>query len=345
MRVWLWSIAVLTLLVLVVGGTTRLTRSGLSIVEWRPVTGVVPPLNEARWHEAFERYRQFPEYQRLRQGMTLPEFKFIFFWEYVHRVLARLVGVVFLIPFVVFWLRGAFTPVLLRRTLLLFGMGAAQGVMGWLMVKSGLVDRPSVSHYRLAAHLILAFAIFGYAIWLARGVPAAKPRVAVTVAMPPGARRLMWRGLMLIGALLAAQIVWGAFVAGLKAGHAFNTFPLMAGGLIPPDLWSLHAGPLSLNHPAAVQWMHRVLGTLLLVVTGAVFLRVRRHVVDPLSRRLNAGLLLLIATQYALGVLTLLYAVPVGLGVAHQATAMLTFGVWVVWSQHVLRPEQRDRRE
>ena len=159
LRIWLASGAVLTFIILVIGGITRLTQSGLSIVDWDPIMGVIPPLNEAQWQQAFERYQQFPEYQKLRQGMTLPEFQFIFFWEYLHRLLARTIGLVFLIPFVFFWVRGYFNPPLRNRTLALFGLGALQGFMGWFMVKSGLVDNPAVSHYRLAAHLSIALLI------------------------------------------------------------------------------------------------------------------------------------------------------------------------------------------
>jgi heme a synthase len=167
LRAWLWSGATLTFVILVVGGITRLTQSGLSIVDWQPLMGVVPPLSEAQWQESFERYRQFPEYQQLRRGMTLDEFKFIFFWEYLHRMVARLIGLVFLVPFLVFLAKGYFEGPLLRRALLLFGLGALQGFMGWYMVKSGLADQPHVSHYRLAVHLSIAFAIFGCCVWFA----------------------------------------------------------------------------------------------------------------------------------------------------------------------------------
>jgi cytochrome c oxidase assembly protein subunit 15 len=331
-EVWYWSIAAMTFAVLVVGGITRLTHSGLSMVEWQPLVGIVPPLTDAQWIDTFDRYRQFPEYQQLRQGMTLAEFKFIFFWEYLHRVLARSIGLVFLLPFVFFWLSGRFSRPQLARTLALFGLGAAQGVMGWLMVKSGLVDRPSVSHYRLAAHLSLAFLIFGASIWLARDSAAGSVRTAVTA----GTRRLMQRGLAIVGALLAVQIVWGALVAGLKAGLIYNTFPLMAGRLVPPDLLVLSPAPFNfVQNMVTVQWTHRVLGTILLVTALVVFVRVGRSGLDQRSRRLNAALAILIVSQYLLGVLALVSAVPVALGVLHQAMAMAIAGVWVVWAHHV----------
>ena len=322
----------MTFAVLVVGGITRLTHSGLSMVEWQPLVGIVPPLTDAQWIDTFDRYRHFPEYQQLRQGMTLAEFKFIFFWEYLHRVLARSIGLVFLLPFAFFWLSGRLSRPQLARTLALFGLGAAQGVMGWLMVKSGLVDRPSVSHYRLAAHLSLAFLIFGASIWLARDSAAGSVRAAVTA----GTRRLMQHSLSIVGALLAVQIVWGALVAGLKAGLIYNTFPLMAGRFVPPDLLVLSPAPFNfVQNMVTVQWTHRVLGTILLVTALVVFLRVRRSGLDQRSRRLNAALAILIVSQYLLGVLALVSAVPVALGVLHQAMAMAIAGVWVVWAHHV----------
>jgi heme a synthase len=332
LRLWLWSIAAMTFAVLIVGGITRLTMSGLSIVDWQPLMGVIPPLTEAQWQATFELYRQFPEYQSWRQGMTMSEFKFIFFWEYFHRLVARGIGVVFLVPFVVFWLRGYFTRPLLRRALLLFALGAMQGVMGWFMVKSGLVDRPSVSHYRLAAHLSLAFVIFGWAVWLARELGGRS-----SVVLSASARSLMLRGLALTGVLMAVQIVWGAFVAGLRAGRFYPTFPLMGGRLTPPDL--LHLEPALHNfvaNPSAVQWVHRVLGTLLAVAVLVLFLRVRARVTDGTSRKYASALAGLMGLQYVLGIATLLLLVPVSLGVIHQGMAMVLFGVWLCWLHHVL---------
>lgn len=322
----------MTLAVLVVGGITRLTQSGLSIVDWDPLVGVVPPLTEASWREAFERYRQFPEYQQLRQGMTLAEFRVIYFWEYTHRLLARMIGLVFLAPFLFFWIRGYLNRPLAIRALALFGLGALQGVMGWLMVASGLVDRPSVSHYRLAAHLSLAFAIFGFSVWLARQLAVEVNRPAV----PPPLRRRLTRGLAAVGTLLALQVVWGAFVAGLKAGRYHNTFPLMEGRLVPPTLLRLDPAILNfVQNPIAVQWVHRVLGTALAAAVAVLFIRVMRDHVDPVTRRFNSAFAAMIGAQYLLGVLTLVHFVPVTLAVIHQATAMAIFGVWVAWIHHV----------
>jgi heme a synthase len=332
LRIWLWSIAAMTLAVLIVGGITRLTQSGLSIVDWQPLMGVIPPLSDAQWRETFELYRQYPEYQLLRRGMSLDEFKFIFFWEYLHRLLARAIGVVFLVPFIFFAVRGYLNRPLAVRTLGLFVLGGMQGVLGWIMVRSGLVEQPTVSHYRLAAHLSLAFVIFGASLWLARTLRSVQTRPIVD----SGTKQLLHRGLLLIGVVLAAQIVWGAFVAGLKAGLIYNTFPLMGGRLIPTYLLGIE--PVLRNfveNPVAVQWLHRVLGTILgLVVIGFAAV-VLRTATDAFTQRLNALLLGLVVVQYVLGVMTLLYFVPVALGVIHQAMAMILFGVWIWWLHHV----------
>jgi heme a synthase len=332
LRAWLWTVAAMTFGTLVVGGITRLTQSGLSIVDWQPFIGVLPPLGEAQWQETFDRYREFPEYRQLRQGMTLAEFQFIFFWEYLHRLIGRTIGLVFLVPFVVFLARGYFNRPLLGRVLLLFGLGAAQGFMGWFMVMSGLVDEPRVSHYRLAAHLSLAFVIFAVAVWLARDLALGRERATV----PEAVQTTMHRGLLAIGALLALQIVWGAFVAGLKAGLYFNTFPLMGGSLVPPNLLALEPALLNfVANPGAVQWVHRVLGTVLGLAVVAFFVRVFRSDADSASRRYNVALLVLVTGQYLLGVVTLLFFVPVSLGVLHQATAMVIVGAWLLWVHHV----------
>ena len=348
LRLWFWSIAAATFAMVVIGGITRLTQSGLSIVDWQPVIGVVPPLNEARWTEAFDRYRQFPQYRLMGHGMSLAEFKGIFFWEYLHRLIARLIGAVFLVPFVYFWRAGCLTRPLMLRALGLFGLGAMQGVMGWLMVKSGLIDRPSVSHYRLAAHLVLALVILGVSIWFARDLAIRAPRAAAGSS----ARRLILRWLTIVGALLGAQIVWGAFVAGLKAGLFSSTFPLMGGHLFPPG--GLFLEPALLNavqNPITVQWMHRLLGTVLLVSAGALLLRVRRTAPDEPTHRLTMALAWLIAAQYGLGVLTLIYLVPVSLAVVHQAMAVVIVAVWVASMHHVRNTDclpaghpERERR-
>ncbi len=332
LRIWIGAIAATTCLVVLVGGVTRLTHSGLSIVDWRPLIGVVPPLSQAEWLESFSRYQQFPEYQQLYPFMTLSEYKRIFFWEYLHRALARAIGVVFLLPLAYFYFSGAVTRPLMRRLLALFALGVAQAVAGWLMVQSGLIDRPRVSHYRLAVHLVLAFIIFGMCIWLIRDLSPGKVRHTVKAK----ARRHVSGALLGFGALLALQIVWGAFVAGLKAGSMFNTFPLMGSSLVPSAFWTLTPGALNLvDHPAGVQWMHRLLGTLLLLMVVALTVLVHGAEMDRASQRWSTALLRLVAAQYAAGILTLILLVPISLAVGHQLLAMAVVGVWVCMLHHV----------
>jgi heme a synthase len=345
---WLWTGAALTFAILVIGGITRLTQSGLSMVEWQPIIGIVPPLTEAQWIEEFERYRQFPEYQVLRRGMTLSEFKFIFFWEYLHRVVARLIGIVFLVPFLYFLVRGWLDRQMKRRALVLFALGGLQGFMGWYMVSSGLVDRPHVSHYRLAVHLAIAFAIFGCCVWYALDLRRRRSAPAV----PAGARRSATVGLAVVGGLLAVQIFWGALVAGLKAGLYSNTFPLMGGAWIPEFAWGMD--PLVRNfveNPLTVHWLHRVIGTVLALAAIAFVVRHRGdRMPDREARVLSLAMVAVLLGQYLLGVLTVLFHVPVSLGVAHQAVAMILFGIWLAllhrvrgWSE--VAPRQPGRRD
>jgi cytochrome c oxidase assembly protein subunit 15 len=298
LRIWLWIGAILTASTLVVGGITRLTESGLSIVDWAPIVGSIPPLNNADWQDAFNRYKQYPEYAQLRPDMTLSEFKQIYFWEYLHRMIGRLIGVVFLIPFIWFWIRGYLTRALTGRLLILFALGGLQGLMGWYMVSSGLVDRPDVSHYRLAAHLMLALTIFGCCVWFANDLLARRKQ-----PIEAESRASIQRELTGFGVLIVIQIFWGALVAGLNAGFVFNTFPLMNGGLLPPK--GLSHDPLLINlveNLATVQWIHRVLATILLIGAISFVAKVRR---DPELTRFHgwaAAFSGLIMLQFALGI-------------------------------------------
>lgn len=332
LRVWLWTGAALTASTLVIGGITRLTESGLSIVDWAPIVGSVPPLNDADWREAFARYQQYPEYAKLRPDMTLSEFKYIYFWEYLHRMMGRLIGMVFLVPFIWFWIRGYLNGPLIRRLLVLFALGGLQGLMGWYMVKSGLVDRPEVSHYRLAAHLLLAVTIFGCCVWFANDL-LARPGLSMT----PESRRFMRRSLAALGVLLLIQIFWGALVAGLKAGFIYATFPLMDGSLLPPNGWWKDPWPINLvENMATVQWMHRVLATALLLGAIAFFVKVRRDAGLAQLHRWSAALAGLIVVQYGLGITTLLTHVKTPIAVTHQVTALLIVGVLLTLLHHAL---------
>ncbi len=316
----------------VVGGITRLTGSGLSMTDWNLIMGAIPPMGEAQWQEAFEQYKQFPEYQMRNTGMSLEAFKAIFFWEYLHRLLGRFIGLVFLVPFLFFWLRGWFTPRLLRRTLLLFGLGALQAAMGWFMVKSGLADVPYVSHYRLAVHLVLAFALTGLCAWYALDLrPLGRgPEPGDLLDVRPGSPMASLKTWALtVGSLFALQVIWGAFTAGLDAGFMYNTFPMMGEGWLPRDGAAMEPFLLNLfENPGTVQFIHRLLGTVLAAAVAVLWWKTRSANFGRYLARPALLLTGLIALQYLLGVLTVLHQVPVSLGVAHQAVALL---FWVAW--------------
>jgi cytochrome c oxidase assembly protein subunit 15 len=314
---WLLACCVVLLALVMVGGATRLTESGLSIVDWKPVAGVLPPMGEMAWQAEFSRYQASPQYTEINRGMALGDFKVIFWFEYVHRLLARLLGLCFAVPLLWFWLRGAI-PTRLRWPLLgILALGAAQGYMGWYMVKSGLVDVPRVSPYRLAAHLGLALLVHALMLRVALGL--VLPRMAA--AGSASARR--WpRGVLLT--LVAITILFGAFVAGLRAGLMYNTFPLMAGHWVPPGLGGLE--PLWRNffeNPVTAQFIHRVLAMTTLVVVFLVWWRMRGAAADGAQARSRHALLLMALIQVVLGICTLLWVVPVWLGTLHQGGAVL----------------------
>jgi cytochrome c oxidase assembly protein subunit 15 len=305
---------------ILVGGATRLTDSGLSITEWKPVTGVIPPLSQQHWDEAFNSYKQIPEYRSLKQGMSLDEFKTIYWWEWGHRFLGRLIGAAFFVPFVLFWIAGYIPKVLLPRLLGLFVLGGLQGVVGWYMVKSGLVDRTDVSQYRLAAHLGIAVLIFGYTLWLIFQLM--PKRVS---AERPSSRAAPWTAAFVL-ALIYLQILAGALVAGLDAGLGFNTWPNINGALVPEGLGALSPWYLNLfENRLTVQFDHRMLGYAVVLATigQATWLWLSRNS-QPLL--VSAYVLVMLALlQATLGVWTLLLEVPISLGLAHQAGAMLIF--------------------
>lgn len=310
---WLIILCVVIITMVGVGGATRLTESGLSMVSWKPISGVVPPTSDAQWQAEFEQYKQYPEYQKVNRGMSLDQFKSIFYWEYGHRMLGRSIGVLFFVPFVAFYLLGKISKSMMPRFIGAFVLGGLQGLMGWYMVMSGLVDKPDVSHYRLAAHLSLAIIILVYLQWLVLDLLTV-PQVVVEHSF----RRLQ---VALLG-VLALQILYGAFTAGLRAGLGFNTYPLMDGSLMAEAATMM--SPFVLNffeNGAMIQFVHRWLGFLLLVL-GAVLLGL------ALRQRLPAtvvkgcvALLAVIFVQYLLGVLTLINYVPIPLAVAHQVFA------------------------
>ncbi|MEA2754378.1 MAG: heme a synthase [Aliidongia sp.] len=308
------------LLLVVIGGITRLTESGLSITEWQPVDGVLPPLGEAAWQAAFERYKQIPEYAQVHFGMTLGEFQQIFFWEYLHRLWARSLGLVALVPLIVFLTFGRIRRDEFWRYFAVPVLIGLQGALGWYMVKSGLSVRTSVSQYRLTAHLGLAVLIYGYVVWLA-----AARWPASRVPLPPGSLR--WRPVARgVLALIFVTLLAGGFMAGLKAGLTYNTFPLMDGRLVPDGYFLL--SPWWLNPfetVAAVQFDHRCLALASLLAVAGFWAAARRRTM-PLRVRLPLDLLLAAAAvQVSLGIATLLLVVPIPLAAAHQAGAVVLF--------------------
>jgi len=308
----------------VVGGVTRLTHSGLSITEWQPIVGTLPPLTDAQWQDAFGKYRLTPEYRHVNSGMTLAGFKSIFWWEYFHRLLGRLIGVVFLLPLFVLIAWRRIPRRFAVKLVAIFGLGAAQGVLGWYMVQSGLVDDPHVSPVRLTAHLGLAVAIFAAMLWTALSLRS-PVRANLTTRAEQAARRLAFA----LVALVFVMMLSGGLVAGTRAGFAYNTFPLMKGRVVPPEILMLD--PTWTNffwNMATVQFDHRMLA---LVLFTAVFVLWRRTRATPqLPARAARGadaLFAMLAVQVTLGIATLLLVVPLPLAALHQAGALVTFAL------------------
>jgi heme a synthase len=321
-RLWLWAVAGLVIALVLVGGATRLTESGLSIVEWRPVTGVLPPFSDAAWQAEFSKYQTIPQYAQRNTGMSLADFKTIYWWEWTHRVLGRVVGAAFLLPFLFFLWRGFIAPGLRGRLWLIFAMGALQGAVGWWMVASGLAERTEVSQYRLATHLLLACLILVALVWTARGL-AAKPEPV------PGRIRATAIALVVV---TLVQIYLGGLVAGLRAGLVYNTWPTIDGGLVPAAgrLW--FEQPLWRNvfeNTLTVQFEHRMMAY-------ALFVLALWHAVDAAVSRAGTRSALVVAAavtlQALLGIITLINQAPLGLALLHQTAAI---GVLTLATVHV----------
>ena len=324
--IWLLVLCGMVFVTLIIGGITRLTHSGLSMVEWRPVTGWLPPLSEAAWQDAFAKYREFPEYRSFNTGMTLAEFKEIFWLEFVHRLWGRLIGLVFLVPFLLFVWRKMVDVRLVTKLLIAFILGGLQGVLGWYMVQSGLVDRPDVSQYRLTAHLGAALVIYAYLLWLALALlfPEA-PKTA-----PP--RSLGFAAGVL--ALACLTILSGGFVAGLDAGFAYNTFPLMDGQFVPEGTFEMDPWYRSLFEDiATVQFDHRCLAMATLLAVVVFWFWLQNLDLAPRARLAANGLLTIALIQVMLGIATLMFVVPVPLAALHQAGAVgvFSFALWMVF--------------
>jgi heme a synthase len=337
---WLIAVAALIAAMVLVGGATRLTESGLSIVEWKPVSGALPPLNQEQWTQAFEAYKTIPQYHELNAGMTLAEFKTIFWWEFSHRLLGRVIGVAFLLPFLWFLWRGAVGADLRRRLWLIFGLGALQGAVGWWMVASGLSQRVEVSQYRLATHLVLALMIFAGIVWTLRRLADRPPAVTSS--------RLKFTSVALL-VLTFVQIYLGALVAGLRAGRIYNTWPDIDGAFIPSAARLFFEAPWWRNlfdNTLTVQFEHRMVAYFLFAL--AVL-----HVVDAIKSRAGSAairgamwLAAVITLQAALGILTLLNQAPIDLALAHQAVAIavLTLAIFQAERLAARRP-QMGRQE
>jgi len=327
-RAWLLAVAALIFAMVLVGGATRLTESGLSITEWQPVTGTIPPLSEAQWQAEFDKYKTIPQYEKMNRGMSLAEFKTIFWWEWAHRQLARVIGAAFLLPFLWFLWRGFVEPGLRPRLWAIFGLGALQAAVGWWMVASGLAGRTEVSQYRLAFHLTLACVIYVAIVWTAEQL-LARPAPAVALRLRVTANVLV--------VLVLAQIYLGALTAGLRAGLTYNTWPLIDGALVPSAAHLFFDQPLWRNffeNTLTVQFDHRMMAYTVLVLAllhagDALWMKGRGRVaIDAVV------LALAVMLQAALGVLTLLYQVPIALGLAHQGMALI---VLTIASLHAAR--------
>jgi len=335
---WLLVCCALVFSLIVVGGVTRLTHSGLSITEWQPIVGTLPPLSESQWNEAFAKYQVTPEYLQVNRGMSIDAFKGIFWMEYVHRLLGRLVGFAFIVPLLWFVARGKLpsSPGLVPMLFGIFLLGAAQGALGWYMVQSGLVDDSRVSQLRLTAHLGLALLIFAAMFW-----------TALTLLRPGGAAdarmRLLFRGAVSLAALIFVMALSGGLVAGIRAGFAYNTFPLMNGHVVPPEIMQISPWYMNfVNNMATVQFDHRLLAWTLLVLVPIWWWRVRVTPEVTARARLAAHLLLaMLLAQVSLGISTLVLVVPLPLAALHQAGAVLLFAA-ALHAAHALRRQAGD---
>lgn len=330
--IWLLACCALVFAMVVVGGVTRLTDSGLSIVEWQPIVGTMPPLGQEDWDELFEKYHQTPQYKKVNAGMSLDEFKGIFWWEYFHRLLGRVIGLAFFIPFLYFVIKKAIDRPLGLKLTGIFLLGGLQGAMGWYMVKSGLVDNPHVSQYRLTAHLGLAFLIYATMFWVALELLSPTAVSHGNIRLRALRRFSVW-----ITTLIFIMILSGGFVAGIRAGLAYNTFPLMNGHFIPPEIFMLEPWYRNFfDNMATVQFDHRMIAWTLAILIPVFWYKSRKLPLSGSARLACSLLLIMLAIQITLGISTLLLVVPLPLAAAHQAGALLLFTA-ALWTNHKLR--------
>lgn len=327
--IWLLICCAMVFAMIVIGGVTRLTGSGLSIVEWQPIVGTIPPMNQEDWEILLEKYRQIPQYEQVNKGMTLDEFKGIFWWEYFHRLFGRLIGLVYFIPFIYFMLRKQVNRMLGWKLLGIFALGALQGLMGWYMVMSGLVDNTYVSQYRLTAHLGLALIIYAAMFWVATGL--LSPSNTHPLVDKASLHKLKKFARNLAG-LIFIMALSGGLVAGIHAGKAFNTFPLMDGFLIPPAMFVLEPWYRNFfDNITTVQFDHRLIAWILIFTVPWFWFKAKQLSLSNSARLACHLLLLMLIIQVALGITTLLLSVPLTFAAAHQAGAVLLFtaSLWV----------------
>ncbi len=331
--IWLLTCCALVFAMVVVGGVTRLTESGLSIVEWQPIVGTMPPITQQDWDELLEKYRATPQYQQINKGMSIEEFKSIFWWEYFHRLLGRLIGLVFFIPFVYFLLRKQIDRSLGIKLTGIFILGGLQGLMGWYMVMSGLVNDPHVSQYRLTAHLGLAFVIFAALFWVALGLLSPEKENSRSNEGMQSLRRFSFG----LTALIFMMVLSGGFVAGIRAGLAYNTFPLMNGHFIPPDLFVLEPWYRNFfDNITTVQFDHRMIAWILAFSVPLFWYKSRKVELSKTTHLACSLFLLMLVIQVSLGIATLLHVVPIPLAASHQGGAVLLFAA-SLWVSHRLR--------
>ncbi len=314
---WLLSGCLLLFMMVVVGGITRLTNSGLSMTDWHLVTDTFPPLSEAKWEQAFEEYKKFPEYQKINihNDFTLSDYKFIYFWEWFHRFIGRIIGLAFIVPFVYFLFKKRLSTETIKKCIVLLGMGAFQGFLGWFMVRSGLIDNPDVSHFRLSLHLTFAFITFAYTLWVALDLIYPNKTTFILPLQKIARIALVF---------LLIQIIYGGFVAGLNAGLIHNHWPLMSDGEFIHESVFIEQKTLFLNlveGKSGVQFVHRTMAYIVVGLILLLFFKSKKYLLSSLQKKGINTLVIIVFLQFGLGVFTLLYSVPLWLGLAHQIMA------------------------
>lgn len=336
--IWLLTGCFLIFIMVLVGGITRLTGSGLSITEWKPIMGAIPPLNDAEWNIAFQKYQQIPQFQKINYHFDLNDFKTIFWWEFIHRLIGRLIGIVFLIPFFYFLVKGKFQKPMINKVLFLFLLGALQGFLGWFMVSSGLAERTSVSHIRLAIHLMAAFITFAFTFYYA--LELIYEDVQKKKITPKSFYFKNFNGL--IFSLLIVQIIYGAFVAGLHAGKLHNTFPLMSGQVIPSGMNTMDSFASNVfDNPVTVQFIHRFMAFTLVFLCSWIFIQSKKSILNNFQRKGINWLLTAVLFQFLLGVLTILSQVNIVLASLHQIGAFFLFSVSIYLIYHFKTATQK----